>query len=479
MRHRSRGVHRRAVPGYAFVPGHETIGILEESARTAASVGACAPATASRSRSSCRARACEPCRTGVYRRCERHGLADMYGFVPVDRRPGLWGGYAEYQYLAPDSLLVPVAADLDPVTATLFNPLGAGIRWAVTVPETQPATSWRCSAPACAGSRRARRRSPPARDSSWSPAKVRATTSRLAAAAQFGADLAVDVEREDPVAALRRGDGALADVVVDVTAKAPAALGQAVRLARTGGTIVLAGTRGTTDDTRLRPRPRRLQGAAGARRARRRRVGVSRRAGSARDRVGSRSRSCRGRSPASTTYRRCSSDMAGEGDPPPVHAVFAPSLTLRLHHEHGALRRAHETAFVLDIDTNDRGAPGQRDDAGRCGSTPVGDRREVVDLELRRRRPRAARDHRIAHGAEHVVAQRGDDAAVQVAERGRRARRARRSRRAASPHRPRRVPQAEETRQAPRRRRRDLRGSAPPSRCSSGTRRLSLTTAAN
>jgi alcohol dehydrogenase len=30
------------------------------------------------------------------------GLADMYGFIPVDREPGLWGGYAECQYLAPD-----------------------------------------------------------------------------------------------------------------------------------------------------------------------------------------------------------------------------------------------------------------------------------------------------------------------------------------------------------------------------------------
>jgi alcohol dehydrogenase len=34
-------------------------------------------------------------------------------------------------------------------------------------------------------------------------------------------------------------------VVVDVTARAPAALGQAVALARPGGTVVLAGTRGT------------------------------------------------------------------------------------------------------------------------------------------------------------------------------------------------------------------------------------------
>ena len=61
----------------------------------------------------------------------------MYGFIPVDRAPGLWGGYAEYQYLASDSMVLPMPEGLDAVVATLFNPLGAGIRWGVTVPGTR------------------------------------------------------------------------------------------------------------------------------------------------------------------------------------------------------------------------------------------------------------------------------------------------------------------------------------------------------
>jgi hypothetical protein len=32
----------------------------------------------------------------------------MYGFIPVDRSPGLWGGYAEYQYLGPDAMVLRV-----------------------------------------------------------------------------------------------------------------------------------------------------------------------------------------------------------------------------------------------------------------------------------------------------------------------------------------------------------------------------------
>jgi alcohol dehydrogenase len=63
---------------------------------------------------------------------------------------------------------------------------------------------------------------------------------RRALAPQFGADLAVDVTVEDPVAGLGRRTGGLADVVVDVTAKTPTAFAPA----RPVGTVVVAGTRG-------------------------------------------------------------------------------------------------------------------------------------------------------------------------------------------------------------------------------------------
>lgn len=77
---------------------------------------------------------------------------------------------------------------------------------------------------------------------------------RLELARSLGADLTVDVTDVDPVRALRDATGGgLADVVVDVTAKAPAALAQAVALARTGGTVVLAGTRGSDATPGFRP----------------------------------------------------------------------------------------------------------------------------------------------------------------------------------------------------------------------------------
>jgi alcohol dehydrogenase len=130
-------------------------------------------------------RACPAGRAGEYRRCARHGLADGYGFLCVDREPGLWGG-----------LCAAAAAKEAGAGFVMVTGLGA-------------------------------------RDAD-----------RLALASRFGADLAVDVSADDPVVELTKAAGALADVVVDVTGRALAAFAQAIALARPAGTVVVAGTRG-------------------------------------------------------------------------------------------------------------------------------------------------------------------------------------------------------------------------------------------
>jgi alcohol dehydrogenase len=231
--------------GPPFVPGHEVVGRIEAIGSEAARRWGVAVGdrVAVEVFQSCRT--CEPCVRGEYRRCERHGLATMYGFVPVSRPPGLWGGYATHQYLAPDSMLLPVPDGLDPVLATLFNPLGAGIRWGRTLPGTASGDVVAVLGPGVRGlAATIAAREAGAGFVMVTGAGVR-DRDRLETAQRMGADLVVDVTREDPVAELRAATGALADVVVDVTAAAPTALGQAVALARTGGTVVVAGTKGS------------------------------------------------------------------------------------------------------------------------------------------------------------------------------------------------------------------------------------------
>lgn len=229
---------------HAFIPGHEVVGTLEAVGNRASDRWGVQSGqrVAVEVFQSCRE--CDACKAGLYRRCVRNGLKTMIGFVDADRPPHLCGGYATHLYLGPDAMLLPVPDVLDPVVASLFNPLGAGIRWGVDVPQTKPGDVVAILGPGIRGLCAA------AAAKSAGAGFVMVTglgprdTPRLALAKKFGADLAVDVATDDPVKMLRQATGGLADVVVDVTAKAPAAFAQAIALARTGGTVVIAGTRG-------------------------------------------------------------------------------------------------------------------------------------------------------------------------------------------------------------------------------------------
>jgi alcohol dehydrogenase len=229
---------------FSFIPGHEIIGILEDvgddaAARWGVAAGQRVAVEVFRS-----CRECDACLRGEYRRCVRNGLATMFGFVDVAIDPGLWGGYATHLHLPEDSMLLPIPDELDPVLATVFNPLGAGIRWGATIPETAPGDIVVVLGPGIRGLCAA------VAAKEAGAAFVAMTgfgerdRDRLAQAAAFGVDLAIDVATEDPAGALKHATGGLADVVIDVTAKAPSAFAQGVALARPGATMVVAGTRG-------------------------------------------------------------------------------------------------------------------------------------------------------------------------------------------------------------------------------------------
>jgi len=310
--------------GFAFIPGHEAVGVIEAIGPTAAQRWGVKSGdrVAVVAVPSCRE--CAQCRAGHYQRCARHGLRDMYGNIAIDRPPALWGGYAEYQYLEPDTMIHKVPDCLDPVLATMFNPLGAGIYWAVTLPGTASGDVVAILGPGVRGlSAVAATKQAGARFVMVTGVGPR-DDRRLKLATAFGADLAVDVASTDPAAALKKAIGGLADVVVDVTAKSPGALAQAIGLARPGGTVVLAGTRGSGETPGFSPdlivfKELRILGTLG--------VDVAAHQG-ALELLASR------RFPFADLPRQCASlddaedllrAMAGESeDPPPVHGVIRP-----------------------------------------------------------------------------------------------------------------------------------------------------------
>ncbi len=237
-----------------IIPGHETIGVIEQlgaaaAARWGVSVG---DRVAVECFQSCGE--CDNCRAGLYRRCARHGTGTLYGMTPTEESPSLWGGYAEYHYLSPDSMLLPVPASLSAVDATLFNPIGAGIRWGADLPNTGPGDTVAILGPGIRGLAAVAA----AREAGAERIMVTGFGDRdhprLDAARAFGADITVDVAVDDPVAAIRELSGGQgATVVVDVTANAPAALGQAVRIAAPGARVVFAGVRNSDETPGFRP----------------------------------------------------------------------------------------------------------------------------------------------------------------------------------------------------------------------------------
>jgi alcohol dehydrogenase len=307
-----------------FVPGHESVGIIEEIGPNAAARWGVKKGDRVAVEVFLSCRECERCRAGEYRRCVRHGLADMYGGVKADVPPGLWGGYATHQYLAPDSMLLPVPDGLDPVLATVFNPLGAGFRWGAAVPGTSKGDVVAVLGPGIRGISCAVAAKEAGADFVMVTGVGPNDNKRLSLSTEFGADLAVDVTEHDPARALKDATGGLADIVVDVTAKAPAALAQAISLARPGGTIVMAGTRGSAETPGFWPdtivfKELRILGALGV-------DAPAYRA--ALDLLATRTY------PFADLPRRVATlddledlikTMAGEGDgPPPVHGVLVP-----------------------------------------------------------------------------------------------------------------------------------------------------------
>lgn len=226
-----------------IVPGHEAVGVIEQiGPRAAAKWGVqqgdrvgVAP------RQACGH--CGTCTSGDPRGCEHH-RGDTYGSIPLGTAPSLWGGYGEYQYLSPDSQVVKIPHDLPPTVAAMFNAVANGIRWGVVVPKTKPGDVVAVLGPGIRGVAAAAAAREAGARFVMITGRGPKDAARLELARRFGVDLAIDVAVDDPVEALRAAAGSLADVVVDVTAMAPAAFVQALDLAKERGTVCIAGIHG-------------------------------------------------------------------------------------------------------------------------------------------------------------------------------------------------------------------------------------------
>jgi threonine dehydrogenase-like Zn-dependent dehydrogenase len=232
------GVLRTPVPA---IPGHEPLGVIAKIGDRAArrwgvDVG---DRVAVETMLSCRF--CDPCLAGQYHLCESRRI---YSYIPLTEAPGLWGAYAEYMFLDANTLVHKIDPTLAPETAVLFNPLGAGFRWAVEIPQTGPGDTVVILGPGQRGlaSVLATRQ---AGADKIIVTGLEADARKLELAREFGADHTVDVQNENAKQRIRElTNGRGADVVVDVSSYATEPVAESLDYVRAGGTVVLAGVKG-------------------------------------------------------------------------------------------------------------------------------------------------------------------------------------------------------------------------------------------
>ena len=179
--------------------------------------------------------------SGRYHLC---GSRKIYSYIPLTEEPGLWGAYSQYMYIAPNAIVHKMSKSLPPELAVMFNPLGAGFRWAVEIPQTQIGDTVVILGPGQRGlaSVIAARQ---AGAGTIIVTGLAADAKKLDVARALGADHTIDVQNENTVQRIReitKGRGA--DVVVEVTSYATLPVREALDYVRPGGTIVLAGVKG-------------------------------------------------------------------------------------------------------------------------------------------------------------------------------------------------------------------------------------------
>ena len=229
---------------FPVIPGHEPVGVVEEIGEVAARRWGVSRGDRVAVEALLPCGHCRECVAGRYRLCRGRGFMSAYGYISTRTPPSLWGGYSQYMYMDPHSLVHRLSPDVPAELAVLFNPLGAGFRWAVDLPGTRPGDTVVVLGPGQRGlaSVIACREAGAGCIIVTGLARDEA---KLALASRFGAHHVINVEAEDAAGRVREiTDGAMADVVVDVTSYAVEAVVQAFDLARRGGTVVLAGTKG-------------------------------------------------------------------------------------------------------------------------------------------------------------------------------------------------------------------------------------------
>src|SRR5439155_229282 len=192
--------------GLPVVPGNERLGVIERIGDRAAKRWGVGVGDRVAVEATIPCGHCPACHAGRYQVCRGRGFLFGHGYVPLAQPPGLWGAYADYMYLDANSIVHPIRKDIPASVAVMFNPLGAGFRWAVEIPGTGPGDTVLVLGPGQRGLASVIAARAAGADAIIVTGLTR-DAKKLALAKELGADHVIDVEQEDARARVKELTG--------------------------------------------------------------------------------------------------------------------------------------------------------------------------------------------------------------------------------------------------------------------------------
>lgn len=256
--------------GQPRILGHESVGVIEGIGSTASTRWGVADGDRVVLEEYLPCGHCPFCRTTEFRLCQesdaRRPGALRYGSTGIATPPSLWGGFSQYLYLHPRSVLHRVPLDIPAPLLTLALPIGNGYEWACILGGTRPGRAVAVIGAGQQGLGCVLAAKAAGADVVIAVGRMR-DHRRLELAGRLGADHTVDVDTDEAVSAVRDlTDGQGVDVVIDAAAGDQATVGTAIEMARVGGTVVLGAATGVVDQVpigRIRQKYLTVRGARG------------------------------------------------------------------------------------------------------------------------------------------------------------------------------------------------------------------------
>ncbi|HVA15685.1 MAG TPA: zinc-binding dehydrogenase [Stellaceae bacterium] len=244
------GMYLSAKPGPRIL-GHEMVGIVEKLGDVARARWGVKEGDVVALEEYLPCGHCEYCRTGEYRSCletdSRIAGSIRYGSTPLTVAPSLWGGYAQYLYMHPRSVLHRVPPGIPAHIAAMALPIGNGFQWAFLDGNAGPGKTVVIQGPGqqglgCVIAAKS------AGAALIIVSGLARDERRLAVARELGAHHTVAVDQEDLGAAVTRiTGGRMADIVIDSSGGGPAIVNPALAMLRKRGTLIMATRKGAID----------------------------------------------------------------------------------------------------------------------------------------------------------------------------------------------------------------------------------------